>query len=284
MLPGTDAAPGSTLLNDGSSLPLIGFGLYKVELVETERVVLDAVDVGYRLIDGAAFYGNERELGNAVRETGLRVGAPPAGELRVTSKVWGDPVMSYDQTLRDFDATERDLGFAPDTYLIHWPRASRNEYVNVWRALIRLREEGRVRTIGVCSFNEAELTRLIEETGVVPALNQIESHPWLPQYALREFHEAHGIVTQAWSPLGRGRLMGDPVLGRIAEAHGVSVPQVILRWHLLLGGGAVPKSTHRERLEQNLELDGFVLTDEDMAAIAGLGSGERTGSHPDSRR
>ena len=277
-------APGSAVLNDGSSLPLIGLGLYKVESADTTRVVADGVDVGYRLLDGAAFYGNERELGDAVRQTGLRPGAAPQGELRVASKVWGDPVMSYDQTLRDFDSTERDLGFAPDLYLIHWPRASRDEYVNVWRALIRLREEGRVRTIGVCSFNETELTRLIDETGVAPALNQIESHPWLPQLPLREFHAEHGLLTQAWSPLGRGRLMADPMLGRIAQTHQVSVAQVILRWHLQLGGAAVPKSTHRDRLARNLDLDGFVLTDEEMAAIAGLESGERTGSHPDSRQ
>lgn len=277
-------APGTAVLNDGSSLPLIGLGLYKVEPADTARVVADGVDVGYRLIDGAAFYGNERELGDAVRGTGLRPGAPPHGELRVASKVWGDPVMSYDQTLRDFDTTEQDLGFAPDVYLIHWPRASRDEYVNVWRALVRLREDGRVRTIGVCSFNETELTRLIDETGVVPALNQIESHPWLPQHALRELHAEHGILTQAWSPLGRGRLMADPVLGGIAETHQVSVAQVILRWHLQLGGCAVPKSTHRDRLAQNLDLSGFVLSEEEMAAIAGLESGERTGSHPDSRQ
>ncbi|MBN8883352.1 diketogulonate reductase-like aldo/keto reductase [Salana multivorans] len=275
MLPDT---PGSALLNDGTALQLIGLGLYKVEPSDTERVVLDALDVGYRLIDGAAFYGNEREVGDAVRESGLR------GELRVTSKAWGDPVMSYDETLREFDATERDLGFSPDVYLIHWPRASRNEYVNVWRALIRLREEGRVRTIGVCSFGETELTRLIDETGVVPALNQVESHPWLPQHGLREFHDAHGILTQAWSPLGRGRLMDDPVLLRIAAEHGVSVPQVVLRWHLQLGGAAVPKSTHRERLAQNIDLEGFALTGEDMAAIAGLETGRRTGTNPADRQ
>lgn len=262
-----------------SALPAIGLGLYKVAPEEAGDVVAAGLEAGYRLIDGAALYGNEREVGAAVRASGRRE------ELLVVSKFWGDPVQSHDQALADFDASLDALGLDQlDLYLIHWPRPDRNRYVEVWRALVELREEGRVRAIGVSNFRAAEITRLIDETGVAPALNQVESHPWLPQHELRAFHAEHGILTQAWSPLGRGRLLGDPVLLEIAARHGVSTAQVVLRWHLQLGGGAVPKSTRPERLRENRDLDGFALDADDLARIATLASGQRTGTDPDDRQ
>lgn len=266
-------------MNDGTQLPAIGFGLYKVPPEQTAHVVGAGLDAGYTLIDGAAFYGNEPELGAALRDSGRRE------DVLVTSKFWGDPVQSYDQALADFERTEADLDIGPvDIYMIHWPRPARGQYVDVWRALIRLREEGRVRAIGVANFDQQELTRLIEETGVVPVINQVESHPWLPQHELRAFHQEHGIITQAWSPLGRGRLLQDPTLVAIAAKHEVTPAQVVLRWHLSLGGAAIPKSTHPERLRENLALDGFALDATDLAAIAGLENGTRTGSDPKDRQ
>lgn len=263
-------------LNDGSTIPALGFGLYKVAPGITEQVVFDGVAAGYRLVDGAEFYANEAEVGAALRQ-GDR------SRLTVTSKFWGEESQSRDAVLRSFDASETALGTGIDVYMIHWPRPKRNRYVDVWRALIELRDEGRVRTIGVSNFAHDHLQRLIDETGVVPALNQVETHPWLPQHDLRAFHAEHGIVTQAWSPLGRGRLLEEPALAAIAESHGISVAQVIIRWHLQLGGALIPKSTSPERLRQNRDIDGFALSDDEMARIAALENGRRTGSHPDDR-
>ncbi len=271
-------------LNDGTTLPAIGLGLYKVAPQDVGPTVNSAVGLGYRLLDGAMFYRNEPELGAAVRAV-TQEQAVPREELLVASKFWGDPVQSYDAALADFETSFTDLGIGPlDLYFIHWPRGSRGTYVETWRALVRLREEGRVRSIAVASFSVEELTRLIEETGVAPAVNQVESHPWLPQHELRAFHAAHGIVTQAWSPLGRGRLLEQPPIVEIAARHGVTPAQVVLRWHLQLGGAAVPKSVHAERLRLNLDLGGFALDEDDMARIATLENGTRTGTDPKDRQ
>lgn len=265
-------------LNDATQMPALGFGLYKVPPDQAERVTREGIAAGYRLVDGARFYANEAGMGKAIRDSGLR------DELIVTSKFWGDPVMSYDQAIADFTASEQEIGLGPiDIYMIHWPRPGRNAYVDVWRALIELKTEGRVRSIAVSNFNQTEITRLIEETGEVPVLNQIESHPWLPQHELRDFHRAHSIVTQAWSPLGRGGLLEDPVVQEVARKHDATPAQVVIRWHLELGGSAIPKSTHAERLRSNLDVDHFRLDDEDMARIATLNTGRRTGSSPDDR-
>lgn len=264
------------LLNDGSSIPALGFGLYKVDPADTERVVLAGVEAGCRLVDGAEFYANEAEVGAALKRV-------DRSRLTVTSKFWGEESQSRDATLRAFDASEAALGTGIDVYMIHWPRPKRNQYVEVWRTLIELRDEGRVRTIGVSNFTEEHLQRLIDETGVAPAINQVETHPWLPQNELRSFHASHGILTQAWSPLGRGRLLEDPTIAGIAEAHGVSPAQAIIRWHLQLGGALIPKSVNPARLRENLDVAGFSLDEDEMARIAGLESGERTGSHPDDR-
>ncbi|GAA3854660.1 aldo/keto reductase [Tessaracoccus defluvii] len=263
-------------LNDATTLPALGFGLYKVEPEQAADVVVAGVEAGYRLVDGAEFYHNEAEVGEGLRRV-------DRSSLLVTSKFWGEEEMSRDAALRAFDASERNLGTAIDIYMIHWPRPARDRYVEVWRALIELRDAGRVRTIGVSNFAEHHLTRIIDETGVVPAINQVESHPWLPQHDLRAFHAAHGIVTQAWSPLGRGRLLADPAIGTIAGRLGVTPAQVIIRWHLELGGGLLPKSTNPGRLRSNLDVDGFRLSVDDMAALAALETGERTGTHPDER-
>lgn len=276
------AAPHELELNDASSIPALGFGLYKVPLEETERVVTAGLEAGYRLIDGAEFYGNEREVGAAVRQAAD--GGIPRDELTLTSKFWGDPEQSADAARRAFDATERNVGTRVDVYMIHWPRPARQRFVEVWRELIALQQEGRVRSIGVSNFTQAHIERLIDETGVTPAINQVESHPWLPQHELRAFHTANGIVTQAWSPLGRARVLDDPTIQGIARAHGVSPAQAIIRWHLQLGGSLIPKSTHPQRLRENRDIDGFTLGDHDMAQIAGLETGERTGTHPDERQ
>lgn len=274
----------SLALNDQRALPAIGLGLYKVDPDQTVATVRSAVEIGYRLLDGAAFYGNETELGEAIRAVAGDYGVERE-DLVIASKFWGDPVQSYDQALRDFDTTMTDLGLdVLDLYYIHWPRPSRGEYVNVWRALIRLRAERRVRSIAVSNFNEQEITRLIEETGEVPSVNQVESHPWLPQRDLRAFHAEHGILTQAWSPLGRGHLLSDPTLADIASAHGVTTAQVALRWNFQLGGAAIPKSTHPDRQRSNLAIGDFALDEGEMARIATLASGRRTGSDPKDRQ
>lgn len=269
--------PTDFTLNDGSTLPAIGFGLYKVSPEQAEQVIVDGVAAGYRLVDGAEFYHNENEVGRGLKQV-------DRSKLRVTSKFWGEESQSRDAVLRAFDASEKALDTNIDIYMIHWPRPARNQYVDVWRALIELRDAGRVSTIGVSNFTEAHVQRLIDETGEVPAINQVESHPWLPQHDLRAFHQKHGIVTQAWSPLGRGRLLEEPKLEELADRYGVTVAQVIIRWHLQLGGALLPKSTHPERLRQNIDVDGFELTADDMAVIASLETGQRTGTHPDDRQ
>ncbi|MFJ6114137.1 aldo/keto reductase [Agrococcus sediminis] len=273
--------PADLPMLDGRALPALGFGLYKVPAEQTAEVVAAGLDAGYRLVDGAEFYGNERELGEALRRAEQQGVARDA--LTVTSKFWGEASQEPAAVREAFAQSERALGTPIDVYMIHWPRPARDRYVDVWRTLVELRDEGRVRTLGVSNFTHEHLRRLIEETGVTPAINQVESHPWLPQHELRAFHRHHGIVTQAWSPLGRSRVLHDPTIQRIAAAHGVSPAQAIIRWHLQLGGALIPKSTHPHRLRENLDVDGFRLGDDDMAAIAALETGERTGTHPDDR-
>ncbi|GAA2174126.1 aldo/keto reductase [Agrococcus versicolor] len=264
------------LLN-GSSIPAIGLGLYKVPPAEAARVIDDGLAAGYRLIDGAAMYDNEAEMGAAVRASGMR------DALQVVTKFWGDPEQSYDAVLRDFAASEARMGLdVVDGYMIHWPRAPRDTYVETWRAFQALRDEGRVRWIAVANFGADELQRLFDETGEWPVINQVESHPWLPQHDLRAFHAKHGIVTQAWSPLGRGRLLDHPVLVAIADEVGATPAQVVLRWHLQLGGAAAPKSMHASRLAENIAPIA-PLPDEAMERIAALESGERTGTAPEDR-
>lgn len=263
-------------LADGASIPQLGYGLYKVSTSDAARLSHDAIAAGYRHLDTAAFYGNEREVGEAVRAADV-----PRDELFVTTKVWKDD-NGFDSALRAFDESMRRLALERlDLLLIHWPVPSTDRYVDTWRALIRLRDEGRVRSIGVSNFHAHHLERLIDETGVTPVVNQVELHPWLPQTALREFHAARGIRTEAWSPLARGRVLGTPLLDELAAKHGRTPAQVVLRWHVQLGNIVIPKASSTERIRENLDVFGFELDDDDLTAMATLETGARTGRDPD---
>ncbi|TDQ02181.1 MULTISPECIES: aldo/keto reductase [unclassified Leifsonia] len=263
-------------LNDGNTIPQLGFGVYKIPEAETAEAVVTALEAGYRHIDTAAFYENERGVGEGVRRSGI-----DRSDVFVTSKVWWTE-NGYDSTLRSFDASLERLGFDTiDLFLIHWPAPRSDRYVETWRALERVREEGRARSIGVANFHIHHLDRLARETGTVPAVNQVELHPWLPQAEVRAYDASHGIVTEAWSPLARGRVLGDPVLDVLAAKHGVTPAQVVIRWQLQLGNVVIPKSTSPERIRSNIDVFAFELDAEDLAAIATLESGERTGKDPD---
>lgn len=273
----TSSVPRAALA-DGTSIDVVGYGVYKVPPEDTARLCSTALDVGYRLLDTAALYGNEEGVGAAARaylETGAR------DDLFLTSKVWNDD-HGFDATLRAFDATMQRLGLEElDLYLIHWPCPSKGLYVETWRALERLRADGRVRSIGVSNFQQPHLERLLDETGVVPVLNQVELHPYLQQRDLRAFHAQHGIATQAWSPLGRGNVLQDAVVGRIAADLGRTPAQVILRWHLQQGILTIPKASSRERIGSNLDILGFALDDGQVGALDALDRDQRFGSHPD---
>lgn len=263
-------------MNDGRSIPVIGFGVWQVPDDVVVDATVKALEVGYRHIDTAYLYHNERGVGEALRRSGL-----DRDDVFVTTKVWNTD-HGYDQTLRAFDKSTGLLGIDEvDLYLIHWPTPARDVYLDSWRALIRLREEGRARSIGVSNFHDAHLRKIIDETGVIPAINQIELHPWLPQTELRDIDARLGIKTEAWSPLGSGRLIDDPVIAEVAAKHGKSPAQVMVRWSIQLGNIVLPKSVTPERIEQNIDVFDFQLDDADMAAIATLESGRRTGPNPD---
>nr|WP_305847258.1 aldo/keto reductase [Herbiconiux sp. VKM Ac-2851] len=268
----------SLLLNDGAAMPQLGLGVYKTTDEEAATAVSFALRHGYRLIDTASMYHNERGVGEGVRASGI-----DRSEVFVTTKVWFTD-NGYDETLRAFDESMRMLGLDHlDLYLIHWPAPLRDRYVEAWRALIALRDSGRVRSIGVANFHPAHLTRIVEETGIVPAVNQVELHPRLPQTALRAFDAEQGVVTQSWSPLARGGLIADPVLARLAAKHGRSPAQIVLRWHVQLGLSVIPKSVTPARIVENLDVFDFTLDADDLAAIASLETGERTGVDPNDR-
>ena len=263
-------------MNDGRSIPVIGFGVWQVPDDVVVDATLKALEVGYRHIDTACVYENERGVGEALRRSGLN-----RDDVFVTTKVWNTD-QGYDQTLRAFDTSTGLLGIDEvDLYLVHWPTPARDLYLDSWRALIRLREEGRARSIGVSNFHEAHLRRIIDETGVIPAMNQIELHPWLPQTHLRDIDARLGIKTEAWSPLGSGQLIDNPVIAQVAAKHGKSPAQVMIRWSIQLGNIVLPKSVTPVRIEQNIDVFDFILDDADMAAIATLESGRRTGPNPD---
>ena len=261
-------------LLSGTSIPQLGFGLWQVE--DAARVTETALSVGYRLIDGAAIYGNEVGMGQGIAASGL-----PRGDLFVTTKVWNDR-QGHDSTLRAVaESLDRLKLDRLDLCLIHWPCAARDLYVDTWRALIELRDQGVLSAIGVSNFNAAQIDRLTAETGVTPVLNQIELHPRLQQAALRAAHAARGIVTQSWSPLGGGRSFAHPVVQAIAQRLGASPVQVVLAWHLALGLSVIPRSTRSEGLAENFAAARLTLTPEDLGALAGLDRGERTGPDPD---
>ncbi|MET3911288.1 diketogulonate reductase-like aldo/keto reductase/peptidoglycan/LPS O-acetylase OafA/YrhL [Bradyrhizobium sp. S3.3.6] len=253
------------LLNDGHALPRLGFGVWQIASASAPKVVATAIDAGYRLIDTAASYGNEAGVGAALKRVNL-----PRSELYVATKVRNED-HGYDRTMRAFDASAARLQLdVIDLYLIHWPCPQRAAYVETWRALVELQKQGRVRSIGVSNFLADHLQRIVGETGVIPALNQIELHPAFQQQSLRNIHERYGIETQAWSPLGQGRALDDPRIQAIAERCGCTTSQIVLRWHLENGFIAIPKSARAAGMAENIDLFHFELTSNDHAVIAGL--------------
>lgn len=260
-------------LNDGRTMPQLGFGLWEVR--EAARVTETALRVGYRMVDGAALYGNEEGQGEGLRASGLSRDA-----VFVTTKVWHDH-HGEDLALRSVRDSLGRLGLDHvDLVLIHWPAPSQGRFVEAWRGLIRAREEGLATSIGVSNFRAEDLDRIVGETGVVPVVNQIELHPELQQRALREKHAAMGVVTQSWTPLGQSRTFEHPVIQAAAGRTGATPAQVILAWHLALGCAVIPRSTSEERLAQNLAAVDVTLTPEEVAAIEGLETGHRTGPDP----
>jgi 2,5-diketo-D-gluconate reductase A len=266
----------SIKLNDGHEMPRLGFGVWQIANAATTDAVKAAIGAGYRLIDTAAAYANEAGTGEAVRDAGV-----PREELYVTTKLWNDS-HGHDEALRAFDASMGKLALdSLDLYLIHWPIPRLDRYVDTWRALVRLREEGRVKSIGVSNFNAEQIQRLADETGEVPAVNQVELHPMFQQTALRSFHAQHGIVTEAWSPLGRAKILEDATLVAVARKHGRTPAQVVLRWHLDNGIVAIPKSVSPQRMRENIDILGFELDGDDLARIARLDdAGGRVGPDP----
>ncbi|MBR8639792.1 aldo/keto reductase [Streptomyces tuirus] len=251
-------------LNDGTTLPALGLGTWPMDDAEAERAVAGALDLGYRLIDTAANYRNETGVGR-----GVAAGGVPRQEIVVTTKLPGRH-HGYEETLTSFEESRARLGLEyVDLYLIHWPLPRVDRYVDSWKAMIKLREDGLVRSIGVSNFTPAHIERLEKETGVLPSVNQIELHPYLPQHDLRAFHADKGVRTESWSPLGRGTpLLEDPTVARIAEAHGVTPGQVVLRWHTQLGAVPIPKSASPGRQRANLDVFGFELDADEMRAVA----------------
>lgn len=263
-------------LNDGRSIPQLGFGVYKVDPEQTSRIVSEALEVGYRHIDTAMMYRNEAGVGQALAASGI-----PRAKLFVTTKLWNTD-QGYESTFEAFDRSLDTLGLENvDLYLIHWPSAANDRYVDSWRAIQKIQESGRARSIGVSNFLVPQLERLLAETSIVPAVNQIELHPELQQREVTEFGRAHGIATEAWSPLARGALVASPAIQSIADAHGRSVAQVILRWHIQQGNIIFPKSNLRERIASNFAIFDFELTDAEITQITALERDGRVGSHPD---
>lgn len=267
----------SIALSDGTILPALGFGTYKLNGATGVQDMAAAIECGYRLLDSAFNYDNEGALGAAIRKAGV-----PRGELRVTSKLPGRH-HSFDQAIATIEESlyRAQLDYY-DLYLIHWPNPSKGLYVEAWNALIEARRRGLVRSIGVCNFLPVHLERIMSETGVAPTVNQVELHPYFPQAEQRAFDNAHGIVTQSWSPLGRANhLLQEAAIRAIAERLGRSVVQVILRWHVQLGAVPLPKASHRPRQVENLSVFDFELTPDDMTAIAALARPEGRTSNRD---
>ena len=266
-------------LNDGTTMPAIGFGTYPLRGEEGTAAIVSALQVGYRLLDTAVNYENEAEVGEAIRRSGI-----PRDEVLVASKIPGRH-HAYDDAIASVRGSLDRLGLErTDLHLIHWPNPGQGRYVEAWRALVRLQQDGLVRTIGVSNFTEEHLRRIIDDTGVTPAVNQIELHPRFPQAHMREVHDRLGVRTEAWSPMGKRRApLEEDAVTEAAQAHGVSPGQVILRWHVQLGSLPIPKSADPTRQAQNLDVFGFELSDEEMSAISGLAEddGRLFGGDPD---
>jgi 2,5-diketo-D-gluconate reductase A len=262
--------------NDGRTIPQIGLGVWQTPNDVAVTAVEAALGAGYRHIDTAAIYQNEEGVGEGIRASGVA-----RADIFLTTKVWNDD-QGLESTLRAMDASLKRLGTDyVDLYLIHWPSAFRGKYVETWKALVRLREEGKARSIGVSNFEGDYIEQIIAATGVNPALNQIQLHPRFQQKAMRAKHERLGILTESWSPLGQGKLLEHPVLAAIAARHGKSVAQIIIRWHLDSGLVVIPKSVTPSRIVENFDVFDFTLTDQDKAEIAGLDASDgRLGSDP----
>ena len=254
--------PEQLKLNDGAAIPQIGLGVWQVDPDITAKVVRWGIAAGYRLIDTAEGYRNEEGVGEAIRGAGV-----PRGELFITSKL-RNGAHQRDAALRAFDDTMQKLGIEQiDLFLIHWPVPAQDKYVEAWKTLVELQKAGRIKSVGVSNFNQDHLERIIGETGVTPVVNQIELHPRFQQRDKREFHNKHNIRIESWSPLGSGRLLADPTLEKIAKKHGMSVAQVIIRWHLQEGLVVIPKSIHQERIAGNFDVFGFELDADDLSLI-----------------
>jgi diketogulonate reductase-like aldo/keto reductase len=269
-------------LNNGLAMPQLGFGVFLVPDDEAYAAVTRAIEAGYRSIDTAALYKNEEGTGRAIADSGI-----PREEVFVTTKVWNTD-QGYDSTLRAFDISLDKLGMDyVDLYLIHWPAPARDRYVDTWKAFEKIYADGRAKAVGVSNFLPTHLERLFDETGLVPAVNQVELHPRLQQEEVRAFNAQHGIATEAWSPLGRGNqgngVLGDSVITAAAAKHGVTPAQIVLRWHLQIGNVVIPKSVTSSRIKENFDVFGFELDADDMTAIAGLETGDRVGPHPNDR-
>lgn len=267
-------------LNDGRQIPQLGFGVFQIPPDETADAVRTALDIGYRHIDTAQMYGNEKEVGAGIRDAGL-----PRGEVFITSKL-NNGFHRPDDARRAFDATLNALGSDyVDLFLIHWPLPTLydGDFVSTWKTLEEFAKDGRAHSIGVSNFQPAHLDRLARETETVPAVNQIEAHPYFTNDAVRAYNEAHGIATEAWSPIAQGRVLDDAVITRIADALGKSPAQVVLRWHVQRGDIVFPKSVTPERIKSNFGIFAFELDDSEMDAITALDRGERgrTGPNPD---
>jgi 2,5-diketo-D-gluconate reductase A len=263
-------------LNNGVQIPQLGFGVFQIKPAETAAATTAALEIGYRHIDTAQMYGNEKEVGQAVREFGI-----DRGEVFVTSKL-NNNRLERDDILRSFDQSLADLGFDYlDLFLIHWPLPAVSDYVARWKVMEEIYAGGRVKAIGVSNFQPHHLRNLLAASEVTPAVNQIEVSPFLTQDEVRAVNADHEIVTEAWSPIARGKVAGDPVIGRIAERLGRSPAQVTLRWHVQRGDVVFPKSVTRSRIEENFAIFDFALDESDMAAISALDRGERTGPNPD---
>lgn len=256
-------------------IPQLGYGVFQVPPKETEQAVAEALAVGYRHIDTAAAYRNEGGVGLALRASGIA-----RDELFVTTKCWNED-QGYEQAKRACRASLERLELSHlDLYLIHWPVPAHDRYVETWKAFVELQQEGLVRSIGVSNFEAEHLERVIEETGVTPAINQVELHPYFQQAGLRREHERLGILTEAWSPLGQGLELEDPAIVEIARAHGKTPAQAIIRWHVQLGNVVIPKSVTPERIRENFDVFDFALSAEQMDAVQALDAGTRIGPEP----
>ncbi|MFJ9125628.1 aldo/keto reductase [Streptomyces sp. NPDC102340] len=264
------------ILNNGVEMPQLGFGVWQVPDDEAQTAVTTALEAGYRSIDTAAIYGNEEGTGKAIAASGV-----PRGELFVTTKLWNAD-QGYDSTLRAFDTSLEKLGLDyVDLYLIHWPLPSKGLAVDTYKAFEKIHADGRAKSIGVSNFLPEHLDQLTAETSVIPAVNQIELHPHLQQRASREKHAELGIATEAWSPLGQGKgLLEVPAIVAIAQKHGRTPAQVVLRWHVQLGNVVIPKSVTPSRIKENIDVFGFELDPEDLGAISALNEDRRLGPDP----